>query len=440
MSPRARKPHRKTRTGCVTCKRRKIKCDEGRPVCANCTKFQAPCGFPKPGEALFLYMPALPKAEASDASSPVRKKPGRPRKVWSLEDVAEASADALQRWNRPHCLADAGGAPLNLDNVELLLHFTLHTGPSLAAHVDPDAADLRDFWVRNVPLIGLSGDYILHLMFSLAARHSLFLDPQPQDSERRRRLVSLSEQHMVAGVAGMAHGLSSLNESSSSALYLASILVCFCTLAAGPTGPYDLLLFNTGDLRPQACIPLIRGVRLIRQVFPRDVLFSGLMAPMNRSEGTQLLQWRSHWVRPRLDWVAALGRLKTLVSSQQDADNASRRHAFDILENIYEVVWGRDDSGVPAKMKPKYQFVLGWLYMMDDDYIATLQRSDHISLIVLAYFAPLLRVHQDSWFLQGWTEQLISSTRALLPDAYVSWIQWPLEAAVLIPSSPGKEE
>ena len=34
----ARKTHRKTRAGCQTCKRRKIKCDEGRP-CSRCRKF-----------------------------------------------------------------------------------------------------------------------------------------------------------------------------------------------------------------------------------------------------------------------------------------------------------------------------------------------------------------------------------------------------------------
>ncbi|KAF8462767.1 hypothetical protein BDZ91DRAFT_330971 [Kalaharituber pfeilii] len=33
-----RRTHRKTRTGCLVCRRRKVKCDERRPVCGNCVK------------------------------------------------------------------------------------------------------------------------------------------------------------------------------------------------------------------------------------------------------------------------------------------------------------------------------------------------------------------------------------------------------------------
>ena len=45
----ARKPKRKYRgrskTGCLSCKTRKIKCDEGQPQCANCAKFEKTCVY-----------------------------------------------------------------------------------------------------------------------------------------------------------------------------------------------------------------------------------------------------------------------------------------------------------------------------------------------------------------------------------------------------------
>ncbi|KAK9322486.1 hypothetical protein V1517DRAFT_260303 [Lipomyces orientalis] len=34
---------RRTRTGCLTCRKRRIKCDEGKPKCANCTKSRRVC-------------------------------------------------------------------------------------------------------------------------------------------------------------------------------------------------------------------------------------------------------------------------------------------------------------------------------------------------------------------------------------------------------------
>ncbi|GAW19332.1 hypothetical protein ANO14919_088180 [Xylariales sp. No.14919] len=38
-----RATHAKARTGCLTCKRRKVKCDEARPACARCLKSGHPC-------------------------------------------------------------------------------------------------------------------------------------------------------------------------------------------------------------------------------------------------------------------------------------------------------------------------------------------------------------------------------------------------------------
>ncbi|XEV06906.1 hypothetical protein FSHL1_012193 [Fusarium sambucinum] len=41
-----RRRHRKSRNGCLECKRRHIKCDEKRPVCGNCTVSERSCSFP----------------------------------------------------------------------------------------------------------------------------------------------------------------------------------------------------------------------------------------------------------------------------------------------------------------------------------------------------------------------------------------------------------
>lgn len=47
---RHRRSHRKSRNGCAECKRRHIRCDEQRPVCAHCAIAQRACIFPPPRE------------------------------------------------------------------------------------------------------------------------------------------------------------------------------------------------------------------------------------------------------------------------------------------------------------------------------------------------------------------------------------------------------
>ncbi|KAH8892907.1 hypothetical protein GQ53DRAFT_718521 [Thozetella sp. PMI_491] len=49
---RKRKPHTKSQTGCYTCKKRRIKCDETRPHCENCSRSRKECGgYPTIGRA-----------------------------------------------------------------------------------------------------------------------------------------------------------------------------------------------------------------------------------------------------------------------------------------------------------------------------------------------------------------------------------------------------
>ncbi|KAB8256648.1 hypothetical protein BDV32DRAFT_93375 [Aspergillus pseudonomiae] len=47
-----RKPHTKSRNGCSTCKRDRVKCDEARPFCGRCSKRQDVCIYEKPSGRL----------------------------------------------------------------------------------------------------------------------------------------------------------------------------------------------------------------------------------------------------------------------------------------------------------------------------------------------------------------------------------------------------
>ncbi|EUC60223.1 fungal Zn, 2-cys(6) binuclear cluster domain protein [Rhizoctonia solani AG-3 Rhs1AP] len=40
-----REKHRRTKTGCLTCKRRRKKCDETRPKCRNCVRICSDCAY-----------------------------------------------------------------------------------------------------------------------------------------------------------------------------------------------------------------------------------------------------------------------------------------------------------------------------------------------------------------------------------------------------------
>lgn len=45
-APLSRRTHVKSRLGCFTCKRRRVKCNEGRPICSSCRRLGLRCEYP----------------------------------------------------------------------------------------------------------------------------------------------------------------------------------------------------------------------------------------------------------------------------------------------------------------------------------------------------------------------------------------------------------
>ncbi|KAI5951569.1 UPC2 [Candida jiufengensis] len=76
-----RKYHQKSRYGCSTCKRRRVKCDEQKPLCGNCVKLKLECGYIKDDEEeQQQQQPKKQKTESSKTSEEKIKKPKVQRK------------------------------------------------------------------------------------------------------------------------------------------------------------------------------------------------------------------------------------------------------------------------------------------------------------------------------------------------------------------------
>ena len=80
--PIPRKGHTKSRRGCYTCKRRKVKCSEKLPECDNCTRIGLVCEYPEPPNPSALSRlvtrsgpgggPRVPQRHGDDPSTAVR--------------------------------------------------------------------------------------------------------------------------------------------------------------------------------------------------------------------------------------------------------------------------------------------------------------------------------------------------------------------------------
>ena len=323
---------------------------------------------------------------------------------------------------------------LNVRDSELLLHYVSSTAATfVSGGLNKPNHPIVKFWTRNVPQIGLSHHFILHLAFSVAAYHLSHLHP---DSPDHGTYAALAADHISTGLAEMTPALVRMDDENCGALYVAATLVCYCTFAAGPSGPGDLLLCDIDGSGSGRRTPLIRGLSYIRQAVRPEALFSGLMAPLGPTPGEESADKSPPPTRPmferegfpRIDWVEHFDQLRELVSQEDTTGRETYVHCFENLRGIYAATYGDDEGRYDGS--PDLAFVHGWLYRSSDDYVACLRGREPLALILMAHFALLLRTMKD-WYLDGWTEHLLKRTREYTPGNLQEWIRWPTEQAGL---------
>lgn len=429
---RSIRPHRKSRTGCKTCKRRKVKCDEGKP-CGNCNSFGVTCDL---APEAFVDVP-------SPVVSAKRRGRGRPRKDWTLEDTSASTPNSV--------LQELDGESLNIGQAELLLHFLNHTSRTLA-----DDTPMIDFWKHNAPQIGVSQPFVLHLILALGAFHlthktcdSSMMKPTSSPSRRsRNEYLSLARRHFTAGLSGFTAQLSHPTHDNCGALYLGAMVTTYCTFADGPTSLDDLLICTTSPTSHEdeegqsSCVhhaaittahctwmPFVRGVHLLRSSFTPDVLFGGLMNPFNSGSSEETLS-EPVCVRDgfrRLDWEHSCLQLSDWVGG---GSNDACRLAMNGLICIYAATYGysRADGGICYNGPSINQFVFGWLYRMDQTFVECVRRREPRALLILAYYAVLL--NQDTvrhgWYIEGWNSHIIDRVGKMLGEENGRrFMQWP---------------
>jgi hypothetical protein len=353
----------------------------------------------------------LEDLDASQSGSEQRR-PGRPRKNWNAlgRSLAQVTKTGLSPCS------------LNVADAELMLQFMHHTAATLH---EPNFAESRMaiFWKYNVPRIGITYPFVLHLACALAGFH---LASEPKKADKQARYLSMAKQHSVAGLKQLNETLPAIDESNCGALYVSSLLVSYCAFAAGPTGTDDLLVCNVGHEAAQHQLPLIHGVRLIRQVIEPATLFTGLTAPLGESIPNDGIQRLRH---PHINWMEPMARLREWVLLSVNTTNYDQTLLS--LSAVYEANYGRKNDVCTSPSSNR--LVFGWLYRLQDAFLSCLRRKEPQALLILAYYVPLLGTIERCWFLSGWAEHLLNSIRGMLVDDMLSWLEWPMGVVIRTP-------
>jgi hypothetical protein len=154
MQLRSKPRHTRTRTGCLTCRSRKKKCDQVKPRCAGCRRNVLTCEWPAPPAAI-APRSRSPEMKGSDGTVVIRRTVQIPPPVPIL-----------------HAGGSERPCALHPQSVSLLSHYLRETASSFAM----TRLESNPFITILLPL-GYTDDLLMHGLLAVSGAHLAYKEP-----------------------------------------------------------------------------------------------------------------------------------------------------------------------------------------------------------------------------------------------------------------------
>ncbi|KAJ0158678.1 hypothetical protein CTA2_11088 [Colletotrichum tanaceti] len=399
VSQPSKKPHRKSKLGCHTCKRRKIKCDELRPACHNCVRHLVHCDFlqgnpttPRPLRSMHIVLQSHPGI---------------------ADEAAAAAARPLQMMIPPPV---GQVRELNFVDLELIHNFTTSVYTTLST--DPL---VRHMWRVSVVRMALKCEYVMRALLSISALHLAHRQPGRKEGLVAKALL----YHRSASREAMGL-MSGLDERNAEDLFLFSLLTIFFALASGRYLKESVVVWESAF--PDWTFLLSGAVSLIKLLKARS--YEGPLTPL-------LTYATERFFAARDDARAQPGALEGLrrrVNGSGTNGDLLRIHNLAIDELRHPMSLALHEGGRDMDIMD----IFVWKYFVSDEFLPLLKAppgANQEAIVIYAHFCIVLERLESQWWLQGWATHLISQAWALLDDGHKAWIQWPMEELGWVPPS-----
>ncbi|KAF9019390.1 hypothetical protein BDZ89DRAFT_1073051 [Hymenopellis radicata] len=367
------RPHQKTRTGCLTCRKRKVKCDETSITCDNCSRRKMQCVWPDPSKASSPKSPKMPRPTPSPELSLCRSAP-----------------------------------PFDMTTLEIMHHYT-SVAYNTVYDQPPEAAEI---WRTVVPRLAFSAPspFLLHsiLAFSALHLHSLY-GSEPKGAEYLR----IARSYNTLAVRALPASQDLAQNADQIVLFLTYILGArykFATESSVSSQSEWFAEIGRSALWTQ----LDRWDRyrktdiglLIRALDSTDEAVSRLL-------DTDV----THALFPH-----SLSRLHLPTPDAPDGDEVrdpavseTYAEAINLLRRAFTASLLPDCQAYAASI---------WVTSMSDSFMELLcQRRPRALIIAGHYCAIMHRMKGPWWARKGWSDEL-SRIRALLDDRWQRWLDW----------------
>ncbi|KAK0461737.1 uncharacterized protein EV420DRAFT_125555 [Desarmillaria tabescens] len=356
--------HSKTRTGCKTCRRRKIKCDEETPICNNCTKRKIECIWEGSNDN-------------HPASSPVEPLPVAPypQGTPSTSSLPPSEGDDM----------------LDVLGLELIHHYTNSTCFTFCR----DEAR-TEIYRSKLPALAFheGNSFLLHAVLAISALHLYSLNPA---SSRYSLAASTHCAQALAGVKAVWY-----EEGSSSA----DPNAVFLTYAV-------LTVYGHATSTPPLChetskdwLSVLRTLVSFGQKWPldRDIseAFQRALLPQNIDEP----------INPAVRFPDSLTVLPLPLPGSPDIAEVQNPVVSAVYQEcvaLLRLVW-------KASFHPHYQSyaLMSWFGRVPMAFFGFLFERRPRALLLMAHFYVISkRVEQTWWSKKDWDQIILNLTNEI---------------------------
>ncbi|KAG5803757.1 hypothetical protein H9Q74_013070 [Fusarium xylarioides] len=379
-----RRSHKKSKKGCVQCKRRHVKCDEGRPTCLLCTMSNRDCSFASD--------PQQPQDTNSSTSDPSSREGSllspdinlRSTSATSLFDSHESSFDSV----------------VNMEHMELFIHgITNKDLFSLGDRVEHSQETLDICFKESV-----KAPYLLHQVLAFSARHLASIHP-----ERSEKYLHQAVELQTRAVSLFNSTKREVDSSNCLAILLFSVTLGHHLLA-------DALATRTSDgldgflTHYVQCVEMNWGLyRLTLSAWP--LLLNTELEPV--------LSWSSQQsskepVGKHCEPIVQLTNDSTALS---DGEKEVCHEAIQYLQLGFDAIEEDDGS--------RHRMIFQWTMLASPELTNLLATKRPEALILLGYYALLLHHGRSLWQVGDTGVYLLGLIMDYLAPEWHIWLEYP---------------
>ncbi|KIW44888.1 uncharacterized protein PV06_03326 [Exophiala oligosperma] len=204
-----RRFHKKSRHGCVQCKKNRTKCDEQRPTCGRCTRTGQCCSLNSPDCDLLIIIDENDRAaqgkvattatsasstslllSTTSSSSPSQTELSGISITSPSSNSHASSSSSIFNINEPQLPFTT----LERDRLRLMHHYDRFTCETVADLVLPTPEGVN-IMRHYVPELAFEHDFLLHGILALSSLHLTLLSLDNADAQTRERHLSLATYH-----------------------------------------------------------------------------------------------------------------------------------------------------------------------------------------------------------------------------------------------------